>query len=192
MLFFIKTRNVSWLNWIKSRIKWKVILYIIQFVLNKLKILFLTLNKMENVYVIKLDKATIKWNKSIHDSHTFDTYSSRFPRDKLHRFSFSRTFSLSAEEKGFRVGSYGRSTKRVRSSLTWESTRDRQKCRFFWPREQRENYVQPFNCDVCFQRLAGVPPTTKGKRNKQAFYSCHGFMNICGIKVYPRAIYIAL
>lgn len=86
----------------------------------------------------------------------------------------------------------GRSTKRVRSSLTWESTRDWQKCRFFRPREQRENYVQPFNCDVCFQRPAAAPPTTKGERNKQAFYSSRGFMNICGIKVYPAAIYIAL
>lgn len=145
--------------------------------------------------MIKLDIATIKWNINQFTRVTRLICIHRFPRDKLHRFSFSRTFSRFQRRRNevsrWRLRT-GRSTKRVRSSLTWESTRDRQKCRFFRPREQRENYVQPFNCDVCFQRLAAVPPTTKGERNKQAFYSSRGFMNICGIKVYPRAIYIAL
>jgi len=131
--------------------------------------------------------------KSIHKrSHVWYVFIV-FSRCELHRFSFSRTFSLFQwKRRGVWRLRTGRSTKRVRSSLTWESTRDRQKCRFFRPREQRENYVQPFNCDVCFQRPAAMPPTTKGERNKQAFYSSRGFMNICGIKVYPSAIYIAL
>lgn len=172
---------------------------IVQFALNKLKILFLIKSSFKSkwqIYIVKLDKATIKWNinQSTRVIHLILIH--RFPRVKLQRFSFLRTFSraFSGWEVGLRARGYGRdqATKRVRSSLTWESTRDRQKCRFFRPGEQRENYVQPFNCDVCFQRLAAVPPTTKGKRNKQAFYSSRGFMNICGIKVYPRAIYIAL
>lgn len=143
----------------------------------------------------KLDKATIKWNIYQSTRVIRLILIPRFPRVKLQLFSFLRTFSRFQRERSGVSRSRlrtGPSTKRVRSSLTWESTRDRQKCRFFRPGEQRENYVQPFNCDVCFQRPAAVPPTTKGKRNKQAFYSSRGFMNICGIKVYPRAIYIAL
>lgn len=145
----------------------------------------------------KLDKATIKWdiNQSARVARLIFVFVV-FPRGTQTSPAFlsrelSRAFS-GRVKWGFASAVTGRSTKRVRSSLTWESTRDRQKCRFFRPREQRENYVQPFNCDVCFQPLAAVPPTTKGERNKQAFYSSRGFMNICGIKVYPGAIYIAL